>query len=248
LQNYQTYFPIFWDNPAVKGITLWGYAENAVWRPYAFLVDYRNAPRPAFQWLKKYVAGPSIPVLISPTASSTAPRNPKLIWHSSPSAASYQVRVSDDSTLTTALVDVVVTDTVLQLSPLRPNTAHYWQVSATNSYGTSDYSLTGRFVTNSTVVSVEESGYSPEEFALHQNYPNPFNPATAISFQLSAVSFVKLSIYDELGREIAALVNETKSAGLHTVSWTARDVPSGVYVYRLVAGGRVESKKMLLVK
>ncbi|HCA80347.1 MAG TPA: glycoside hydrolase [Bacteroidetes bacterium] len=256
LQNYQTYFPIFWDNPAVKGITLWGYAENAIWRPYAFLVDWRNAPRPAFQWLKAYVAGPSIPTLMSPTAATVVPRNPKLIWRSSASASSYDVQVSEDSTFTTVVTDVIVTDTVHQLNPLRPNTPHYWRVNATNQYGTSSYSIIAGFVTSSTVVGVGESGYTPEEFALHQNYPNPFNPATAISFQLpapsgvegSAVSFVKLSIYDELGREVAALVNGTKSAGLHTVSWDARDVPSGVYVYRLAVGNRVESKKMLLVK
>jgi hypothetical protein len=232
----------------VKGITLWGYVENVIWKPYAFLIDYRNAPRPAFQWLKGYVAGPSIPVLISPNAATGVPRNPKLIWRSSLSVLSYQVQVSEDSTFTSVVVDVSVTDTILQLNPLRPNTAHYWQVNATNTYGTSDYSLTGRFVTTSTVVDVEETGHMPEDFVLHQNYPNPFNPRTAISFQLSAVSFVRLDVYDGLGRKISTLVNETKSAGIHTVSWDARDVPSGIYMYRIVAGSRVDSKKMLLVK
>lgn len=248
LQNYQTYFPLFWDNPAVKGITLWGYAENTTWKPYAFLIDYRNAPRPALQWLKGYVAGPSIPVLISPNASTGVPRNPKLIWYSSASAASYQVQVSEDSTFATALVDLIVTDTVLQLSPLRPNTAHYWRVSATNQFGTSAYSLVASFVTGSTVVGVEEAKQIPQGFALYQNYPNPFNPTTAISYQLSAVSLVRLKIYDALGIEVATLVNETKSAGIHTVSWDARDLPSGIYMYRIVAGNRVDGKKMLLVK
>lgn len=248
LQSYQTYFPLFWDNPAVKGITLWGYAENAIWKPYAFLIDYRNAPRPALQWLKGYVAGPSIPVLISPNAATGVPRNPKLIWRSSSSALSYQVSVSEDSTFTTVVADVSVTDTLLQLNPLRPNTAHYWRVNATNTYGTSNFSLTGSFVTGSTVVDVEETGHISEDFVLHQNYPNPFNPRTAINYQLTAVSFVKLSIHDALGREVATLVNETKSAGVHTVSWDARDLPSGIYMYRIVAGNRIESKKMLLVK
>lgn len=248
LQSYQTYFPLFWDNPAVKGITLWGYAENTIWKPYAFLIDYRNAPRPALQWLKGYVAGPSIPFLISPTAASAVPRNPKLIWRSSSSVLSYEVQVSEDSTFTSVVVDVSVTDTIHQLNPLRPNTAHYWRVNATNTYGTSDFSLTGSFVTNSTVVDVEETGHIPEEFALHQNYPNPFNPTTAISYQLTAVSFVRLSIHDALGREVATLVSETKSAGIHTVSWDARDFPSGIYVYHIVTGNRIASKKMLLIK
>jgi hypothetical protein len=171
-----------------------------------------------------------------------------LIWRSSASANSYRVRVSDDSTLATALVDAPVSDTVLQLSPLRPNTAHYWQVNATNTYGTSDFSLTGSFVTGSTVVDVEETGHISKDFVLHQNYPNPFNPTTAISYQLTAVSFVRLSIHDALGREVATLVSETKSAGIHTVSWDARDFPSGIYVYHIVAGNRIESKKMLLIK
>jgi endo-1,4-beta-xylanase len=248
LQNYQTYFPLFWQHPAVKGITLWGYVESMIWKPYAFLIDYRNAPRPALQWLSGYVAGPSKPDLLSPVGTMTVPRNPKLTWRSSASANSYRVRVSDDSTLATALVDATVSDTVLQLSPLRPNTRHYWQVNATNIYGTSDFSLTGSFVTNSTVVSVEETGGIPDEFALHQNYPNPFNPSTAISFQLSAVSYVQLKIYNALGVEVAALVNETMSTGSHTVSWDARNFPSGIYMYRIVAGNRVDIKKMVLVK
>ena len=249
LQNYQTYFPLFWDHPSVKGITLWGYAENSIWKPYAFVIDYRNAPRPALQWLSKYVAGPSIPVLISPTGASAVPRNPKLIWRSSASANSYRVRVSDDSTLATALVDAPVSDTVLQLSPLRPNTAHYWQVNATNTYGTSDFSLTGSFVTNSTVVDVEETGHISKDFVLHQNYPNPFsagggsafggNPTTAITYQLGSsrnametnrsmaaemdLSFVTLKVYDILGRTIITLIAQSQQPGRYTGRWDGRN-------------------------
>jgi endo-1,4-beta-xylanase len=256
LRSYQTYFPLFWDHPAVKGITLWGYVENVIWKPWAFLIDYRNAPRPAFQWLKAYVAGPSIPVLISPNASTGVPRNPKLIWRSSPSATSYQLQVAEDSSFTSLAADISLPDTVFQLNPLRPNTAYYWRVSATNQYGTGDYSLIAGFVTGSTVVGIEDAAAIPQGFSLHQNYPNPFNPTTAISFQLpapsgaegSAVRPVKLSVYDNLGREVATLVNETKSAGAYTVHWKAQDIPAGVYVYRLIAGDQTDSKKMLLVK
>ena len=89
---------------------------------------------------------------------------------------------------------------------------------------------------------------TPGQFALGQNYPNPFNPSTAISFQLSAVSFVKLTVYDALGRAVATLVDEARPAGSYTVTWNAQNLPSGVYVYRIVAGDYVASKKMLLTK
>ena len=109
---------------------------------------------------------------------------------------------------------------------------------------------------NTTVGIAHVSDNPPQEFLLNQNYPNPFNPSTAISFQVSAVSYVRLTVYDALGREIATLVNGEKPAGSHTVTWNAQNFPSGVYVYRIVArrtdggqvGNHVDSKKMLLTK
>jgi endo-1,4-beta-xylanase len=248
LQNYQIYFPLFWDHPAVKGITLWGYAENAVWKPYAFVVDYRNAPRPALQWLKAYVAGPSRPMLISPVASAGVPRNPKLVWHSSTSASSYQLQVSEDSSFTSSAVDISLSDTVFQLSPLRPNTAYYWHVSATNQYGTSDYSLGAGFVTGSTVVGIEETADVPHGFSLHQNFPNPFNPSTNIKFRIANRELVRLTIFDALGRTIARLVDEVCPPGVYSVRWDASSHPSGVYYSRLQAGAFLQTRQMVMIK
>ncbi len=75
----------------------------------------------------------------------------------------------------------------------------------------------------------------PLEFALLGTYPNPFNPTTAISYQLSAVSFVNLSVYDVSGRKVAELENGWRDAGVHEVIWDASDLASGVYIYRLEA-------------
>jgi hypothetical protein len=88
---------------------------------------------------------------------------------------------------------------------------------------------------------------SPEIF---QNYPNPFNPTTKIGYRVSGPgsSWVKLSVYDILGREVAVLINEHKSAGEYEVKWDAANFPSGVYMYRLTAGDYVESKRMILLK
>ncbi len=88
----------------------------------------------------------------------------------------------------------------------------------------------------------------PAWFELGQNYPNPFNPTTAISYQLPAISFVTLRVFDMLGREVATLVNEICQPGVYAVHWDASSFPSGVYVYRLQAGANVASRKMVLVK
>jgi hypothetical protein len=85
-------------------------------------------------------------------------------------------------------------------------------------------------------------------FWLEQNYPNPFNPSTAISFQLSAVSFVKLTVSDVLGREVATLVNGQRAAGSHIVTWDAAGMSGGVYFYSLTTGGVTQTRKMQLIK
>lgn len=96
---------------------------------------------------------------------------------------------------------------------------------------------------------VDENGYSPSHsFRLEQNYPNPFNPATTFKYQIEMNCTVSLRIYDLLGREIAALVNERKPAGTYSVTWNASLVSSGVYYYRLQAGTFAETKKLILLK
>ena len=89
---------------------------------------------------------------------------------------------------------------------------------------------------------------SPREFSLEQNYPNPFNPSTEISYLLSESGWIYLSIYDAIGREVAVLVNEVKSAGHYKVSFEASTLSSGLYIYRLQSQQGVITKKMLLVK
>lgn len=76
----------------------------------------------------------------------------------------------------------------------------------------------------------------PKSSQLFQNYPNPFNPTTSISYQLSAVSDVELSIYNILGQKVAALVNAKQNAGNYSVDWNAAGFASGVYMCRLSTG------------
>ncbi len=89
---------------------------------------------------------------------------------------------------------------------------------------------------------------APAHFALRQNYPNPFNPETAVTFSLPEESYVTLTIFDPVGREIATVVNERRTAGSHTVHWNGEGHASGIYFYRLQAGAFSAVKKMLLLR
>ncbi len=95
----------------------------------------------------------------------------------------------------------------------------------------------------------EQSKNIPNEFQLFQNYPNPFNPTTTIRFTLQVSSFTSLKVYDVLGREVVAtLVNGELHAGEHSVQFNAKQLPSGVYYYRLQSGNNIQTMKMELLK
>jgi polygalacturonase len=89
---------------------------------------------------------------------------------------------------------------------------------------------------------------NPRTFWLKQNYPNPFNPATIISYHISAAGHVKLNVYDMLGREVAVLVNEEKSAGTYEVTFNGNSCASGVYLCRMQAGSFIATNKLVLEK
>lgn len=92
-------------------------------------------------------------------------------------------------------------------------------------------------------------GYNiPEEYNLEQNYPNPFNPTTTVNYDLPSAGYVRLAIYDVLGREVQVLVDREQKPGKYEAKWNAGDFPSGVYFYSLKAGDFSMTKKMILVK
>lgn len=89
----------------------------------------------------------------------------------------------------------------------------------------------------------------PSEITLKQNYPNPFNPSTTIEFSLSSSKSVSLIVYNSLGQEVDRLVNEeSMAAGTYRLTWRVENLPSGVYIYHLIAGNQIQSRKMILMK
>ena len=93
----------------------------------------------------------------------------------------------------------------------------------------------------------------PEYYVLHNAYPNPFNPLTTINYDLPKNSFVRIDIYDLMGRQIKTLVNENMKAGYRSIHWNATDdlskpVSAGLYIYTIQAGEFMKTKKMVLIK
>lgn len=99
-----------------------------------------------------------------------------------------------------------------------------------------------------TRVNVEQFQNIPNEYMLLQNYPNPFNPKTTINYSIPKTSFVIIKVYDVLGKEVATLVNENKSAGNYSVVFNASKLASGVYYYIIRADNYTDIKKLILLK
>lgn len=99
----------------------------------------------------------------------------------------------------------------------------------------------------------ETSSFSTEDLQplrteLNQNYPNPFNPSTTISFTVENNNKVSLSVYNSNGQLVKNLVNKNLNKGKYSVPFDADDLNSGVYYYRMKAGNKILTKKMILVK
>ena len=104
-----------------------------------------------------------------------------------------------------------------------------------------------------TSVSSPENETVPMDLTLSQNYPNPFNPKTSIHYHINKPENVILKIYNTLGQEVITLVDELKPAGRLSTQWNGKDkdgkqVPSGLYLYRIQVGNFVSTKKMLLIR
>jgi hypothetical protein len=129
-----------------------------------------------------------------------------------------------------------------------PGVTYYYGVTALDRLQNESGLSNVMGLTSSGVVGIEEQVTIAADFKLYQNYPNPFNPATIIAFHLPSEQHVSLRIFDLLGREVRVLADGVLSAGDHRYQFDGSRLSSGVYIYRVVAGSHVESRKMQLVK
>jgi len=191
-------------------------------------------------------AAPTAPILVSPINGDVdQPTFLSLEWEASLGAGMYHLQVSIDSLFTTNVLD----DSTILIVPYKVDsldylTKYYWRVRAKNTAGTSGWSEVWNLTTVSTT-GMKETQSFPYEFSLNQNYPNPFNSSTTICFSMPKSGFVTLKVFDLLGKEINILMSGKKAAGDYEVTWNAKDLPTGIYLYRLQAGEFVETKKLI---
>ena len=98
------------------------------------------------------------------------------------------------------------------------------------------------------VTDIGENDSKPALYKLYDNYPNPFNPSTTLRYYLPEASLISIKIYDTVGKNVAVLVNEVKTAGTHQIEFNAVGLSSGIYYYSIQAGTFSETKKMILMK
>lgn len=137
--------------------------------------------------------------------------------------------------------------------PHDPNSIWYY-VKATNSGGTSpasnkkSYQIDLPGESGTQVGDVPMDSELPRGNYLSENYPNPFNPTTEIAYSIESDSWVSLKVYAMTGEEVATLVDEYQTGGYRSVEFNASKLPSGIYVYRLLAGSFSAMKKLVLIK
>ena len=230
-----------------KTITSLGYLTTYYWRVNADAVS-GTSPYSVKRRFTTGIPTASAPALVFPLDQHRQMTDSiKVIWRAStPSVDKYWVDLAIDSAFVFVVTDQNVTDTTKMFRSLLPNQAYFWRVKAHNAGGWGPFSVARKFIRDITDVATRPD--VPAEYAVSQNYPNPFNPSTQIEFALPRESRVTLEVFNLLGQRVATLVDEVRGVGYHTVSFNASSLPSGLYLYRMVADQTSFIRKMMLVK
>jgi hypothetical protein len=187
---------------------------------------------------------PGAPALAQPPNNAALPAAVvTLTWTPVAEVSSYEVHVARDSLFSAVVVDSVVVRSQVALTAVATGERYFWRVRSRTPQGTSDFSPVWKF------------NVQPTSAYLSQNYPNPFNPSTIIVYNLETPGYVELKVYSVLGQEVATIVSEVETPGLHRVEFDIKNVrggqnalASGVYFYRLKTDKYSETRKMILRK
>ncbi len=191
---------------------------------------------------------PSAVALVVPADQEViAADSVRFIWHRGESSvARYWLEIGFDPGFQFKTIDSSLTDTTKLVHGLISNDLYSWRMRAHNASGWGPYSEVRQF--RPLYTGVVNEAEVPADYSLSQNYPNPFNPSTQVTFGLPRESRVRLEVYNMLGERVMTVLDAARAAGYHTVTVDAAALSAGVYLYRLIAGETVMTRKMLLLK
>ena len=256
-----------WDTAGAPAILFWGSTD---WWGEETLKLYVADNHQALDSTAIYFdvtakPDPPLPFNLAEPLYATYTEQPdsiKFVWHTttdpdSGSSVYYEWRLRKQGTSSTSsLYTKIVQDTVYVFheSSQLQHGIYIWQVTARDETGkwrnSDDIGIIDLDIESSVKDSVTAV---PEKYMLLQNYPNPFNGETKISFYLPEQGNARLVIYNQIGQVVCTLAEGLHADGLHTKIWNGRDVhgqnvPTGVYFYRLEAGGQVRLRKMVYIR
>jgi hypothetical protein len=200
--------------------------------------------------------GPALPIqLASFDATITLSGGIQLTWTTLSELANYGFEVQRAPTPDGIFTSITGSFTAGHGTTVDQHTYTYTDPSpgaGKVAYRLKQYDLDGTFhysdaVSLDVATGIAQAG-SPTEFSLEQSYPNPFNPTTVIRYGLPRAASVRMEVFTMIGEKVAVLVNEPQTGGYHEVTFNASRLASGSYVYRIVAGDYVATKKLLLLK
>ena len=238
------------DDPAIIDTTkpLSGLNEGVMyfWRVNASSAGGTSDYSPTYSFTT-VASAPGVVTLISPeNGASVNASGVSFTWQGIASATKYWHELSVDPLFQFVVIDSSLTGASKSASGLIANQTYYWRVRAGNISGWGPFSEARTFT--AITVGVDDKRGLPTSFGISQNFPNPFNPSTSIEFALPRESRVTIDVYNAIGELVATLIDDNRAAGYHRVSFDASALPSGVYLYRVVAGDFVSVRKMLLMK
>ena len=208
-----------------------------------FVVD------PGSNAIQPLIGGPNNVVV-----NTTAPTISWILRTEHSAEINSEIVIADNPDMVNAITIDNINDSRYDISDLQKGKSYFWKVrTKTKDNIYSEFSGQGVFKIGDNVTSVKNPSLVPDKFEVTQNYPNPFNPSTVIEYSIPNAEFVTVRIYNMLGQEIATLLNEEVTAGTYKLQWNGHDnygnkVSTGSYIYRVVAGNNVATKKMILLK
>jgi hypothetical protein len=205
-------------------------------------------------------ASSAAPLVVPMTGSPIADvivktESPVLSWFlpTNSENLSYELQYSKKGDFSDAITITDISTNQYKIKNIESGKKYYWRVRSKDKNGNvSIYSAVASFVGEKST-DVEDKNIVPKKFEVSQNYPNPFNPSTVIKYALPKAEYVTIKIYNMLGQEIVTLLNAKMDAGTYKVTWNGTDnsgakVATGSYIYRVVAGNNIVTKKMILLK